>query len=109
MTNKLFIGMLCAMLFSACTQDDVLGVNEEIPTTKTRSVLSTQKAQIKFAKILSKAVSANVDLRRFLKEEAMRQFDNDYDVFYPLVKDKIVTNGKTSETYCCHIAKAQTT
>lgn len=95
MTNKLFIGMLCAMLFSACTQDDVLGVNEEIPTTKTRSVLSTQKAQIKFAKILSKAVSANVDLRRFLKEEAMRQFDNDYDVFYPLVKDKIVTNGKT--------------
>lgn len=32
MTNKLFIGMLCAMLFSACTQDDVLGVNEEIPT-----------------------------------------------------------------------------
>lgn len=49
MTNKLFIGMLCAMLFSACTQDDVLGVNEEIPTTKTLSVLSTQEAQIKFA------------------------------------------------------------
>ena len=59
MTNKLFIGMLCAMLFSACTQDDVLGVNEEIPTTKTLSVLSTQEAQIKFAKILSKAVASS--------------------------------------------------
>lgn len=61
MTNKLFIGMLCAMLFSACTQDDVLGVNEEIPTTKTLSVLSTQEAQIKFAKILSKAVASSVN------------------------------------------------
>lgn len=68
MTNKLFIGMLCVMLFSACTQDEVLGVNEELPTTKTRSVLSTQEAQEKFAKILSKAVASSESVRSFLKQ-----------------------------------------
>lgn len=30
-----------------------------------------------------------------MKAEAVKQFDNDYDVFYPMVKDKIVTDGKS--------------
>lgn len=92
MTNKLFSGMLCAMLFSACTQDDVLGVNEEIPTTKTLSVLSTQEAQIKFAKILSKAVASSESVRSFLKQEALSKIDNGYNIFYPIAKDKILDN-----------------
>lgn len=39
-----------------------------------------------FSKILSKAVTNDSNLRSFLKDEAMNQFDKDYDVFYPLVK-----------------------
>ena len=60
--------------------------------------LTTAEAQTKFAKILSKAVSNSEDVRRFLKEEAMTYFDNDNDVFYPFVKDKIV-QGTGSRTF----------
>lgn len=57
--------------------------------------LSNQEAQKRFAKLLSKAVYNNADIRSFLKKEALAQFDNDYDVFYPYVKNKIVSNGQT--------------
>lgn len=53
---------------------------------------SGQKA---FAEVLSKAVSENQSLRLFIQETALEQFDCDYDVFYPFVKDKEVENGKT--------------
>ena len=43
-----------------------------------------------FAVILSKAVHENYDLRLFLRDEALKEFDKDYDVFYPYVKDKLV-------------------
>lgn len=62
------------------------------------------KAQQAFAQILSKAVYNDTEVREFLKSEAIKQFDNDYDVFYPFIKDKIVTEDKTFRdillTYC---------
>lgn len=52
-------------------------------------------AQKEFSLILSKAAHRNRDLRVFLKNEALKQFDYDYDVFYPLTKDKVVSGSKT--------------
>lgn len=40
-----------------------------------------------FSTILSKAVYAKLELRKFLKEEALKQFDCNYDVLYQLVKE----------------------
>lgn len=57
--------------------------------------LTVAEAQTRFAKILSKAVSGSVEVRCFLKDEALKQFDNDYDVFYPYVKDKVVQGSQT--------------
>ena len=45
--------------------------------------------------ILSKAVHDNKELRLFLKNEALRQFDYDNDVFYPFVKDQVVCGSET--------------
>lgn len=53
------------------------------------------EAQESFAKILSVAASKDAALRRFLKTEAEKQYDNDYDVFYPYVKDAVVEDGRT--------------
>ena len=50
-------------------------------------VSATADAQLKFAKLLSQAASSNVEVRSFLKKEALAQFDNDYDIFYPMIKD----------------------
>ena len=52
-------------------------------------------AEESFARILSMAVSKDAALRQFLKAEAEKQFDKDYDVFYPYVKDAVVEDGRT--------------
>jgi len=50
---------------------------------------------VRFSEILSKAVAKNSDLRSFLKTEALKMMDKDFDIFYPLSKNEIVSNGKS--------------
>lgn len=52
-------------------------------------------AMRKFSEIFSKAVDENANLRKFIREEALKEFDNDYDVFYPFVKNDIVSSGES--------------
>lgn len=46
-----------------------------------------------FTVILSKAVANDKDLRDFIKMESLKQFDKDYDVFYPFVKNERLSSG----------------
>lgn len=48
-----------------------------------------------FAKTLSAAVADRKEVREFLKEEALKKFDNNYDILYQLVKDQAVSGGET--------------
>ena len=57
----------------------------------------TEQAMIDFSVILSKAVYNEPELRSFLKEEALKSFDRDYDVFYPWTKHSEVRDGLTFE------------
>lgn len=50
--------------------------------------------QSSFAKTLAKAVEHDENLRAFLKEQSLKQFDNDHDILYQLVKD-VEINGET--------------
>lgn len=95
--KKTLLTVACALFMFSCAQDDELFI-EETTDMPVQTQLTTAEAQTKFAKILSKAVSNSEDVRRFLKEEAMTYFDNDNDVFYPFVKDKIV-QGTGSRTF----------
>lgn len=54
-----------------------------------------QNAQKEFAIILSKALCSDPDMRSFVKQEALQRFDNDYDVFYPKVKDELINEKET--------------
>lgn len=78
------------MIFASCSK-------ENISTTIEKNInsLSPEDAKAKFAQILSCAVSDNIDLRIFIHEEAMKQFDMDYDVFYPFVRDVKVSKDMT--------------
>ncbi|MDR2968772.1 MAG: hypothetical protein LBV32_04100 [Tannerellaceae bacterium] len=88
---------LVATTFASCDNTEPLPSPDENTTIGNPDVvmLNNVDAQRAFSKILSKAVSESRDVRRFIKTEALAQFDNDYDVFYPFVKDKVVADGKT--------------
>ena len=84
--KKNFIILFTALsLFASCTKESPVSEKwdrEEMTITDQNAYLD------EFSRILSMAVEDNYDLRVFLKEEALRQFDKNYDIFYPFVKDK---------------------
>ena len=66
------------------------------PIIDNNSKTEVSEASIEiFSKILSKAVNSDGDLRNFIKAEALKKMTMDYDVFYPVIKDKIVHSGLT--------------
>ena len=87
-----FVAMsaFAALVFNACNKDSIEQEESVCATT-----LSEQEGQQAFAVILSKAVAMEPSLRTFLKEEAIKRYDMDYDVFYPYVKDSRLANGET--------------
>ena len=87
------VTLICSL--SACESDDNVSGVLDAKSNVSDLTISETDAQKSFAKILSIAVAKNEALRTFLKSEAEKQYDKDYDVFYPFVKDKTVTDGKT--------------
>lgn len=79
--------------------------------TLTESSLSQTEAMSQFASILSQAAADNENLRTFIRKQALDMFDNDYDVFYPFVKDMTVSGSKTFaqilSEYCSDDAQLQ--
>lgn len=93
--KQFMLFMIVLFALSAC--------DSTMPETEVQNTMSIQQVQSinesetqkAFAKILSMAASKDSSVRAFLKNEAEKQYDKDYDVFYPFVKNKVVANGKT--------------
>jgi len=61
----------------------------------------------RFAAILSKAVYEREDVRTFLKEEALVQFDKNYDVFYPMVRAKTIGGESFRDILLSHSSEQE--
>lgn len=78
----------------------ICGCNKEsfnVPQNSQNTICQSDLEE-EFAVILSKALYQEEGLRRFVKNQALEEFDKDYDVFYPLIKDKIVENKESFRT-----------
>lgn len=84
-TFKLICLALVAMGIMCCTKSELNEAKSSEITT-----MDAKSAKKEFAKILSKAVYKYRELRAFLKEDALRQYNNDYEIFYPLIKNEII-------------------
>ena len=98
--NELFMkkaltltALLTAALMVSCNGQ----INPDVPVSSYEELVTIdeQTAMRNFAAILSKAVSSDKELRVFLKQEALKEFDRDFDVFYPYVKNEVVHDGMT--------------
>ncbi len=92
--KKIIMILASAICMFSCSQNDEI-VTQSKESVETVTRLSSGEAQQNFAKILSKAVYNSAEVRSFLKEHALAQFDNDYDIFYPFVKNRVVSNEQT--------------
>ena len=86
MKNKQLVASLLAVLTTfmliSCSKEIV---NKDYLISV--QVTDELQAYEDFAIILSKAVSNEPELRAFLKREALKKYDKDYDVFYPWTKN----------------------
>ncbi|MBO4742177.1 MAG: hypothetical protein J5533_00950 [Bacteroidales bacterium] len=73
------------LLLSGCNKSNYQPIIKD-----ERNIATVEDAFTAFAQILSKAAYNEPALRKYIKEEALKQFDNDNDVFYQLVKDEPV-------------------
>lgn len=92
MKKKLFILAAVAALFlGSCAKEPQI-TQEQASYVK---VIDEDTALRNFSVALSKAVCSEQSVREFLKKEALKQVDNDYDVFYPFVKNSLVDGSRT--------------
>lgn len=82
-------------LFNSCSNDE----DFDSPTPKnanpTATLLEKDKSMARFSEILSKSAYEKKEVRDFLKSQALEKFDNGYNVFYSIVKDKMVDGTNT--------------
>lgn len=94
----LIFSFLLVTVITSCKRDEASLVDKKGPV----SAEMQSKSRIAFAKVLTTLLQQK-NIRQFIKTEALRKFGSDYDVFYPLIKNKPVENGPTFRE---HIAKA---
>ncbi len=94
------------MLTFSCRQElDTQKVQPaEAGQALTVAQLDDQRTQ--FAKTLAKAL-ANEEVRSFIKLEAGKQFDLDYDVLFRLVKDKELSGGRSFSATLAGFAESE--
>ncbi|GAE15668.1 hypothetical protein IX296_000922 [Bacteroides pyogenes] len=91
MAKNIFLIFTALLLFS-CSENEV-DYNKEIykqeKEIQSKDITGNKELCMQvFSRILSKAVSQNLEVRAFLKEQALKKIDNGYNIFYPLVKNE---------------------
>jgi hypothetical protein len=100
MRKPFFAVLLCLSIIS-CKRESQPG--EQHPPSAENAYTSSDDLKTTFAGALAKAMKSE-KVRSILKEEAIRQFDNDYDVLFQLVKDKEITPGVTLSGYLSQLS-----
>lgn len=96
--NRTILFLIPLLIAFGCEKQGNVELNGSNSVDK--SVVNVQSDSValsNFAQLLSRAINEEEALRSFIKEEALKQYDNDYDVFYAWVKDKKVTEEQTFE------------
>lgn len=90
--EKILLLTILSLNLISCQSDDQY--NSENSNLKNNTSNLSQKDELKqeFSKALAKALANNLELRTFVKEEALKMFNNDYDILYQLIKNKQIDN-----------------
>ena len=82
----MMVGIMFLLLgiATSCSDGDeaILPEQASAKMPATEVVVNKDSCMQLFSQILSKAVSQRQDVRMFLKAQALKKFDNDFNVFY---------------------------
>ncbi|MDR2653346.1 MAG: hypothetical protein LBC68_13755 [Prevotellaceae bacterium] len=102
MKKIFFYAVIFTVCFVSCNKDELIKEsNEMLPEEKISEVdeiyMSDPAANTlrSFGKALYGAMSESPMLREIIKNEALKQFNKDYDVLYQFIKNEKIENGLT--------------
>ncbi len=91
MKEVLFAAFASLWALASCTEDVL---ERDTAEQETASAVVTEddvaSSKSRFAQVLSAAVAEHREVREFLKAEALKKFDKNYDVLYLSAKDQMV-------------------
>ncbi|MBS7565792.1 hypothetical protein KHS38_15400 [Mucilaginibacter sp. Bleaf8] len=87
----IYPALALSLFFANCKKDSA----EKMQGSEIITATKAGEYQKTFAQILAKAVNSDPALRKFLKEESLKQFDKDNDILYQVVKNVRVNNAAT--------------
>lgn len=89
MKQKFYYLAIISILFS-CKKE-----SKQEKSIQVSSTIERQDSKTTFSKVLAIALDKEPDLRLFIKNEALKQFDMDNDVLFQMVKDEKVSLDET--------------
>lgn len=95
LTKLLYISLFLSLAIMESCRKSSIEDKLSNPNAVLGNLSNSVKTKEDFAKILAKAVAQEPDLRVFIKNKALTQFDLDYDILYQMVKNDIVSNNET--------------
>ena len=90
--NLLLTLSAIGLIFSSCSNDNDYDSPAAKNDFQASLVWNKSKSMSRFSEILSKAAYEKKEVRDFLKSQALEKFDNGYNVFYSIVKNKKIDN-----------------
>ncbi len=99
MKAKVIVALVATALLGSCAQNEDMA-NNSLSNETNISSLADQQANKEellksFSSILSKAVYNNQNLRKFIKSEALKRFDLNYEFLYYPNRNKVIDGNKT--------------
>jgi hypothetical protein len=92
-----FLPFLSLMALTSCKKDSIASKSNGVENKSNASnVKNVDEEQWQFAQTLNKAM-AQPEVRQFLKSEALKKFDGDFDILYKNVRNTKLSTGKTFE------------
>lgn len=96
-TIKIILSVLTIAVLSSCTDNGLINQKITESQRQVKEIEYSYHGHLKkdFAIALAHAMAESQLLRELLKKEALKTFNKDYDILYHLVKDDVLSNGKT--------------
>ncbi|WP_282637470.1 hypothetical protein [Sphingobacterium thalpophilum] len=105
MRKILFSAILLSSII-ACKKDQISSQNNE--QQMEQNLLDAKSVyKQEFSKALAKALASSPELRAFIKNEALKKFDKDYDILYQMVKDEMIGGKKFEDIVAEQYAKKE--
>ena len=94
------VGLLLALfIVGSCSNDMIETSNNSSLIEESYDEIDLNSLKSEFSFALARVLNESEGVRKLIKEEAIKQFDYDYDVLYMLVKDKQLSGGGTLEGF----------